>query len=183
MKRLSGSRKVERSLKKARQDVRAALKELNQHAGSRMSKGDYAAAGELAERGRMISDFEGRLDALRREWRGLWSAKESTEAKDTKTPLWEYYQPILEALGASGGKASRVELERRLESTLIPRLKSGDLKPMGRRGAPRWKLMVRRAHKPMIHEKYLEDHSGKQWRITSLGRQVAEGSIKVPAEA
>ena len=183
MKRLPGSRKVERSLKKVRQETRAALKELNQHAGRLMSRGDYLAASELAERGRVVSDFEGRLDALRKEWRALWGTKEPGDAKDAKTPLWEFYQPILEALSACGGDASRGEIENRLEASLASRFKPGDLAPTGRRRVPRWKLMVRRARKSMIKEKYLEDAGGKQWRITPLGRQVAQWSVKVATGA
>lgn len=181
MTRLPGSRKVDRSLKKVRQEVRAALKELNQHAGRLMARGDYSAASELAERGRMVSDFEGRVDALRKEWRTLWGAKESADGRDVKTPLWEFYQPILEVVDACGGKASRQEIEDRLEAKLLSRLKPGDLKPTGRKRTARWKLMVRRARKPMVKEKYLEDQTGKQWQITPLGHQVAQGSVKVAA--
>lgn len=179
MTRLPGSRKVERSLKRIRQEVKVALKELNQHAGRLMSNGDYSAAGELAERGRAVSDFEGRLDALRKEWRLLWGAKESADARDAKTPLWEFYQPILEALDFCGGKASTREIEDRLEANLVARFKPGDLKPTGRKRTARWKLMVRRARKSMVKEKYLEDQAGKQWQITPLGHQVAQGSVKV----
>jgi len=35
----------------------------------------------------------------------------------------------------------------------------------------------------MTKEKYLEDAGGAQWRITPLGRQVAQGSVKVTAGA
>src|SRR3989304_665116 len=125
VKRLPGSRKVERSLKKVRQETRAALKELNQHAGRLMSRGDYLAASELAERGRVVSDFEGRLDALRKEWRALWGTKEPGDAKDAKTPLWEFYQPILEALSACGGDASRGEIENRLPARPPPPVLAG----------------------------------------------------------
>lgn len=183
MKRLRATRKVDRVLKDARREVKATLRELNQHAGKLMARADYSAAGELAELGRAVTDFEGKLDGLRRDWRMLWRAKKPAEAKGVTTPLWEYYQLILQAIDALGGEASRREIEQHLESRAVARLKPGDLAPRGRRGTPRWKLMVRRARKQMIRQKYLENEMGKQWRITSLGRQVAQGDFKVPAEA
>jgi hypothetical protein len=174
---------VERSLKRVRQETRATLKELNQHAGRLMSRGEYLAANELAERGRLISDFDIRLDALRKEWRALWGTKEAADAKDSKTPLWEFYHPILEALEACGGVASRGAIENRLEASSMSHFQAGDLRLAGRKHTPRWKLMVRRARKAMTKEKYLEDAGGAQWRITPLGRQVAQGSVKVTAGA
>lgn len=182
MKRFRATRKVDRILKDARQEVKATLRELNLHAGKLMARGDYSGAAELAELGRAISDFNGRLDTLRREWRTSWGAKRPAEAMGATTPLWEYYQLILQAIDALGDEASRREIEQYLESRVASRLKPGDLKPTGRRGAPPWKLMVKRARKQMVGQKYLEDETGKQWRITSLGRQVAQGDFKVPAE-
>src|SRR5262249_10351390 len=94
---LSGSRKVERSLNRVRQETRATLKELNRHAGRLMSRGEYLAANELAERGRLISDLDLRLDALRKEWRALWGTKEAADAKDSKT-LFKCQRALREAM-------------------------------------------------------------------------------------
>jgi hypothetical protein len=160
--------------------VKAALKELNQQAAKLMAKGDYAGAGQLAERGRTMNTFEEKVELLRDEWRALWKARTEDAGKGPKTPLWEYYQFVLQGLDGLGGEAARRELEQHLESQTAARLKAADLKPADRRGTPRWKVMVRRARRQMIREKYLEDGAGKQWRITPLGRQVAQGSLKAP---
>ena len=178
MKRPKGSRRVERTLKAARRELRATLQELNHQAGKLMTRGDYSAASELADRGKAIRGFEEKVDGLRHEWLTLWKPRAEETGKGATTPLWEYYQLVLEGLEALGGEASRRQLEQQLESRVAARLKTADLKPAGRRGMPRWKVMVRRARKQMMREKYLEDRRGNQWCITSLGRQVAQGALK-----
>jgi hypothetical protein len=144
-----------------------------------MSRGEYAAAATLAERGRAIEEFASRAAAFRSEWRALWTTKDAGEDEADRTPLWGFYQPILSALDACGGEASTQQIEEKLEASSESSLKGGDLKLTGRKRIPRWKIMIRRARRTMVKEKYLEDHSGKRWRITPLGRQAAQGTVKV----
>ncbi len=181
MKRLRAASRVDRVLKTARREIKGALKELNHLAGKLMARGHYGAATDMAGLGRTISDFEGRIDTLRREWLTLWRPKQDGGAKAATTPLWEYYQLVLQSLDALGGSGSRREIEQTLEAHAIAKLKPGDLKSTGKRGVPRWKLMLRRARKQMAREKYLEDGKGKLWTITPLGRQVAHGDARVPS--
>jgi hypothetical protein len=98
-------------------------------------------------------------------------------AKDETTPLWEYYRLILQALEALNGQATRQQIEEYLEPRVAAALKPGDLKASGRRRLARWRVMVRRARKEMVKQKYLEDRTGTAWRITALGRDVARGDV------
>ena len=84
---------------------------------------------------------------------------------------------MLQALVALGGEASRRDVEKYLGSRVGETLKPGDLKPKGRTDRAQWQVMLRRVRKPMVREKYLEDIPGKHWRITTLGRQVAEKGV------
>lgn len=183
MRRLAGPRKVEQGLKRVRRELKGALKELNQQAAKLMARGDYSGASALADRGRMMSDFDGRVDALRREWRGLSAPSADREDKESSTPLWEYYRLVLQALVAQGGEASRRDVEKHLASRVGEALRPGDLKPKGRTGRARWQAVLRRVRKPMVREKYLEDFPGKHWRITPLGRQVAEKGMTATPES
>jgi hypothetical protein len=138
-----------------------------------MARGDYGGATALADRGRLMRDFDGRIEALRREWRSFWVASRDGEVKEVSTPLWEYYRLVLQALVTLGGQASRRDIEKHLASRVGDVLKPVDLKPKGRTGRARWQSELRRVRRPMVREKYLEDVPGKQWQITTLGRQVA----------
>jgi hypothetical protein len=43
-----------------------------------------------------------------------------------------------------------------------------------RKGRERWRVMVRRAHKPLVAEGWIEKGSGPVWRITEAGRHAAD---------
>ena len=66
--------------------------------------------------------------------------------------------------------------EKQLESTIPSVVKSSDLE-LNARGKARWKLMVRRARKPMIKEKFIEDGGGKNWIMTDAGRRALEAPV------
>jgi hypothetical protein len=76
-------------------------------------------------------------------------------------------------LAALNGNATRRDLEKHLETSIPNVLRPGDLE-LNARGKPLWKLMVRRARKPMIKEKFIEDGIGKNWVITPAGRRAME---------
>lgn len=183
MRRLAGARKVEQALTRVRWELKGALKELNQQAAKLMARGDYSGAGALAERGRTIAEFDGRVEALRREWRGLWAPRANQVEQESSTPLWEYYRLVRQALIGLGGEASRRDVEKHLAPRIGGLLKPGDLKPKGRTGRAGWQVILRRVRRPMVREKYLEDVPGKLWRITALGRQVAERGVSATGES
>jgi len=97
--------------------------------------------------------------------------------KNSQTPLWEFYRPILQALVALGGDATRKDIEAKLEETLAGSLKEGDL-VTNARGVPRWRIMVGRARKHMIAEGFLTGENLLRWRITSKGEQAAKSGVK-----
>jgi hypothetical protein len=167
-------RKVENALKSAQKQVRVALKDVNTQAGKTVAKGDYTGAEVLVDVGKKIQGFQVEMDALLGRWRTITTGNqaERNEESDT-TPLWKFYHPILKALVALGGEARRDGIENYFESTFADKLLPGDLKPMVG-GIPRWKVMVKRARKPMMKECFLEDGNVKLWRISREGRRVAQ---------
>jgi hypothetical protein len=166
---------VARALRNVRTAAKKTLKGLNQVAGQRMSKGDYAAAETLAAKGREIRQFVQQSDELLRTWRGLSGrgAKTAGKLKGESTPLWAYYQPILKAIVTAGGECARDDIEAAFE-----RSSDGFLQPADRQlmtgGRERWKVMIRRVRKPLRAEGWIQEGPGKTWKITAAGRRAAE---------
>ena len=173
MKRTPGARRTSRLINSTLREARSTVKEINRLAAKVMARGDYAEAAVVAEQAKSVKAFEERLGQLRNDWRALWQAPDEEKASLEKTPLWQYYKPILQSLVALDGAATLKELVTHFEANFTVGLKPGDLKPVGRKHVPRWKQMVRHARKPMIQNKYIEDVRSKEWRVTSLGREFA----------
>jgi len=141
--------------------------------GQRMAKGDYATAELLVAKGKEIRQFESEVDALRKRWREVCG---SGASKKVVTPLWAYFQPILQALTSLGGEGRRDDLETQVERVMGASFQAGDREGSGR-GRERWRSMVHRARKPIIAEGWIEARGGKMWRITDAGRRAAEKPI------
>lgn len=163
MKKIPHAQGVSRAIRSVRVAARKALKGLNLAAGQRMAKGDYVTAEALAAKGKELRQFQEEVDALRKRWREV-SGGGGAVAKKAATPLWTYYQPILQALAQAGGECPRSDLESRVERLMGASLKAGD----------RWQAMIRRARKPLVAEGWIEANTGKLWRITPSGRRAAE---------
>jgi hypothetical protein len=169
------SQGVARALRNVRTATKKTLKGVNQVAGQRMAKGDYAAAETLAAKGREIRQFLQQSDELLRSWRGLSGrgGKVAGTSKGDSTPLWAYYQPILKAIVTAGGECARDDVEAAFEGS-----SDGFLLPADRQlmtgGRERWKVMIRRARKPLKAEGWIQEGAGKTWRITPAGRRAAE---------
>ena len=103
------------------------------------------------------------------------SVAQSTAAcagpKGEVTPLWGYYQPILKAIVAAGGECLRSDIESAIEADDF--LQVADRSPMSG-GRERWKVMIRRARKPLLAEGWIEDEISTKWRVTDEGRKAAD---------
>jgi len=177
MAQVPRAREVMQAIRSLARQARLATKEANQLAAKRLARGDYAGAQSLIEVAQAISAFGAEVRGLNERWGEIRSTgKGQKGTKDNRTPLWELYRPILQALVSLGGEATRKEIEAKLEQTLVARLKEGDL-VINARGVPRWRMMVGRARKPMIAEGFLAKE-GSRWRITSKGEQAAKSGVK-----
>lgn len=173
------SQSVARALRNVRTATKKTLKGLNVVAGQRMAKGDYSAAEALAAKGREIRQFLQQSDALLGTWRGLSGrAKAAGTSKGETTPLWAYYQPILKAIVAAGGQCTRDDVEAAFEKSSDGLLQPGDRLLSG--GRERWKVMIRRARKPLKAEGWIASSSGPSWKITEAGRRAAERAVAEP---
>jgi hypothetical protein len=173
MKRVPHARGVAKSLRSVRSATQKALKELNLLASQRMAKGDYGAAEALAAKGKELREFQLELAALRKRWQEVSGS--GGQAKATSTPLWTYYQPILQGLVQAGGECRRDQLETHVERLIGGSLQPGDRATMAR-GRERLRVMIRRARRPLVSEGWLEHGTGNFWRITEAGRKAAEQS-------
>ena len=172
MSKSKAAKEVDHALAEVARRIKAAVKEFNQRAAVLVSRGRYASAEPVMETARSMRGFQDKMKVLRDEWRKLLrAAKPQGEIRD-KTPLWEYYKPILEALVDLGGEANRQDFEKRVEPILASQMKAGDSK-IGTTGIERWRFMIGIARKPMIKEGFLEPGIGKIWKVTVAGRRAA----------
>ena len=178
MAKLPRSHEVTQAIRSLAREIKLSTKATNQLAAKRLARGDYAAAQSLIEKAKATAEFGEEAKSLFSKWRILRSSgQKGGQRKGTETPLWEFYRPILQALAALGGIASRNEIESKLEETLRGNLKDGD-QALNAQGVPRWKIMVRRARKHMIKEGFITGEIPFKWKITSKGDQAAKTVLK-----
>ena len=66
-----------------------------------------------------ISAFGNEVLGLNSRWREVRSTGKGPKmGKNSQTPLWEFYRPILQALVALGGDATRKDIEGKLEENV-----------------------------------------------------------------
>src|SRR5262245_61638962 len=172
MTRIPHAQGVHRTLRSLRVATQKCHKGLNQAASQRMAKVDYAAADELVAKGKGIRQLQAEIDALGNRWRELCGA-DTAAPKRSVTPLWSYFQPILQALASLGGEARRSDLEDQVGSLIAASILPGDRTPMAQ-GRERWRVMIGRARKAMAAEGWIENGSGPTWKITEAGRNAAK---------
>ena len=116
MKRIPGGREVERSLKGTLNEVRSAIKQINEYAGKMLAKGDYSEAEELIPKAKEVEVFENEVVALYKRWRKIQSGSdEAVGVKEKSIPLWKYYVPSLRSLMSLGGSARMEAIENQVE--------------------------------------------------------------------
>lgn len=174
MTKVPGAGGVDRALRNVKREIKSSLKQIHHHASKLLTRGNYVAAQALVDVARLVNTFDAEVETLRGKWSGLRGRGTASGATAEKTPLWEYYRPILQVLASGDGGASTSELLGRLEPSLTKALKPEDFEIMSN-GRPRWQVMVRRARRPMRKEGFIERDGGKEWRITSAGRKAAAG--------
>lgn len=175
MTRLPHSREVARALKALKAAADISIRELNRIAGQKIAKADYLAAEELAARGKGLIQFQAAVRSLQEKWRAT-NLSPSAKTKGNVTPLWRYYQPILQALVQCGGEGASRDVEAGVGKLIATALLAGDKVSMAR-GRERWKVMVRRARKPLISEGWIENAHGAVWKVTEAGRRAAEKGV------
>lgn len=174
MKAVFGIEQVDKAFIYAERKVKDSLRKINREAGRLLSNGDYPGMEALVQMARAVQGFQSDLNDLRAKWRDLSrQGKPKNLGKEEITPLWSYYQPLLRMLVELGGDATRHEIENAYEERLQELAKNGDKEIMGN-GSPRWKVMIRRARKPMIKEGFLDSSKKGRWGITAVGRQAAQ---------
>ena len=169
--KVPGGANVNKSLMSLRKSLKECLAQVNQEAGMLLSKGRYARAESLVNVAKSVDTFHVEVAGLHTRWKEFKGEPQGT-TKVPQTPLWEYYQPILQALVDFDGTARIAEIEPAVELLMKDRLVEGDLSIRGH-GRARWQVMIRRARKHMVKEGLLDSETGKDWKITQQGRKAA----------
>ena len=176
MKRIPGGREVERSLKNTLNEVRSAIKQINEYAGKMLAKGDYGGAEELIPKAREVEAFEGEVEAVYKRWRKIQGGSDEADGvKEKSIPLWKYYVPTLRSLMELGGSARREAIENQAGPLVRELSVENDLNSEG--APPKWRTMVKRALRAMEKEGFVQ-RDKKDWRITPSGRKAAESKWK-----
>lgn len=171
------SKQVRQTIRSLSREIKLAIKEANQAAAKRLARGDYGGAQSLMDMAKAISEFNAEVKALARRWNGIRSHGQEGKERSSRTPEWELYRPILQALVSLGGDATRKDIEDKLEETVGSNFKAGDL-ATNSRGMPRWKVMVGRSRKHMIEQGFVSGENLLRWKITGKGEQAAKSGIK-----
>lgn len=165
---------IRKSFKALIREIDLSLKEINRRAAKMMQRGNYAGAQQVMSQAQSLQAYLTEVNALQKRLRTIrgGSGDRAKTAKNQQHALWEYYQPILKALIAIGGEATRPQIEARFGELFQDWLQPGD-EAMMARGRPRWKVMIGRAKKPMLAEGFVEAPNVMKWRVTGNGRKAA----------
>ena len=172
MTRIPHTEGVLKAIRQVRNAAQHSLKALNQVASQRMRKGDYENAEAMADKGREIQAFFSEVDSLRKKWSDI-SRSKSGEKTGVQTPLWKYYQPVLQAIVQNDGKCVGTDVENTVGRMMKRTFQAKDFEMLSG-DKERWRIMVRRTRRCLTQEGWLEDSKGKMWIITEAGRRAAE---------
>ena len=105
--KVPGGANVNKSLMGLKKSLKESLARVNQEAGMLLSKGNYERAESLVNVAKSIDTFRVEVESLHTRWKEIKGVPEGT-TKAPQTPLWKYYQPILQALLDLDGAARPV---------------------------------------------------------------------------
>lgn len=174
MSRIPGGSGVVRALRGVKKELKGALRQTHLLAAKMLSKGNYAGAQALVNVAQAMRNYAEEVESFSAKWKSLAGSAGGRATSEETTPLWSYYEMILQALSAENGRASSSNLFLRLEPIVGKALKPNDLEPMST-GRPRWQAMVKRARRHMVKEGFIEKGGGTDWRITAAGKRAAVG--------
>ena len=164
---------IDKAIRVLAQETRLSQSALNRQAGQLVAKGRYERAELLVTKAKSLEDFHAKIRLLREEWRQLRKGGNRMGKPHAQTtPLWSYYQPILQTLLEIGGSATRQQIEAEFERIHAGVLQSGDMEIMAG-NMPRWQKMIRRARKHLMEQEFIRAGSGKVWQITDEGKRAA----------
>jgi hypothetical protein len=177
MKHIPGGHAIERSLKDALQELRIAIKQINEYAAKLIEKCDYSGAEGLISKAKVVEQFETEMVDVIRRWREIKrGSKEGTKPKEKKMPLWNYYVPTLKVLIELGGTARSEAIIEQMESEnqeiIVENGSGAKYIPQG------GKYIIRHVLRAMEKERFVQ-RDGKEWRITTTGRKASAADLKV----
>ncbi len=173
------------------EEIKAHIAAADQTGAAAFQIGDYDAVTRMAAKAKSMKEFMGRVAAMRQEWATLVSPTTSirrTPPRMTspgrhtspdrlrpglRTPLEDFYRPILAATAELGGKARASEIVERVGAMLRNALTEADLKPLPSNPAvTRWHNGAHWARLKLIEQGLLRrDAPYGIWEITDAGRR------------
>lgn len=188
------------------EEIEAAINDINQAGAQAFADRAYDTARTVLERAGKLTEFRTKVDALRSEWMEIAGPPPEPEIqvpeppvevsgvppeevgvapqaphrrlqRGLRTPERAYYQPILQALAALGGRAKMNDVLDHVEQLLRDTLTEVDYQPLGSSPEmPRWRNAAQWARNAMVKEGLLRDNSPRGvWEISEGGRHILVG--------
>ena len=172
MRRPVAFRQIDRSLHAVEKQLRSALRTTNQYAGKLVAKGKYEEAQAAVELARGALRFLDRFESVIAEWYES-SGKSGDRKGQTRVPIWRYYVVVARTLVGLGGEGTLRDVIENIEATANadPTLRANLGTSLT---AADWKRAVEKARGPMRQHGYIEPVGQGRWKITKLGRDLAE---------
>jgi hypothetical protein len=164
---------VDRSLRAVESQLRSALRIVNQQAAKLVGKGKYEEADETVGLARSALRFQDRFESVVAEWHEV--SGKSARKGQPKVPLWRYYVVVARSLARLGGEATIRDVVANIEATASAEPASQE-NPSVLFGNADWKRAVEKARAPMRQHGYVELIGQGRWRLTKLGRELADRS-------
>lgn len=164
-------------------EIRAALKEIQAEGSDGFLKGDYDEAKKLADRAEQLEGFLKNINHMQREWRGLMTqppllpgmkSPRGTKGKrgklGRKTHAKYFRIPILKALVEAGGSGRTTGILDRVGDMLADQLNDYDREKLASGRKLRWRNTAEWVRNTMKNEGLIASQSPRGiWEITAEG--------------
>lgn len=164
---------------------------------------EYDDARDFTDQAAIVTDFRNDVRALRRKWqeRAYWIEERENKLgiqaawrqeyrlnRELRTPVAEYFDPVLAAVQLAGGAGGTDEIARQIPKLMKTLLKPADHEPLASvPTTPRWRNALLWARRDMVADGWLEpDTPSDVWQATEAGqwrRECAALERNAPPEA
>ena len=172
------------------EELETELAHMEQVAGRALQAHRHDRAREFSELATVVTDFRNEVRGLQKQWqeRAAWIEDsenklgvlaewrtESRYAQQPRTPLAEYFDPVLQAIHRLGDSARTDELARAIPELMPGVLTDADREPLAPvPGIPRWRNALVWALRDMVADGWLEPAAAgtpaEVWRATEGGQ-------------
>jgi hypothetical protein len=171
---------VKVALNKVDKQLNNVVKKINLEAANHTKHGDYNGAAQWIVIAKSVMDYETRLNAFMDEWQtivkttkiAVSAVNKEPKGEPKRTPAWNFYIPLLQALSDKGGQAYIKELVPGVEKRTKGELKKRDLEINKKKGLPKWQVTVASLSSRLRKEGWVTISKDKKLTLTNEGVEV-----------